>query len=153
MKRIHPWKRALARNAPRRPEVDIHDAAAQAREGDEAAVGGRQVERRRAVADARRARGRNPDEYGEEEPAESVDLDNFATRDIADAVKRVRDQAPRTFVEVSGGVTLDRIRELAKSGVDIISAGAFTHSARAVDLSLEARPVIGGRTGLADRER
>ena len=85
--------------------------------------------------------------------ADIILLDNFATRDIGDAVKRIREQAPRTFVEVSGGVTLDRIRELAKSGVDIISAGAFTHSARAVDLSLEVRPVIGGRTGLADRDR
>ena len=85
--------------------------------------------------------------------ADIILLDNFATRDIADALKRIREQAPRTLVEVSGGVTLDRIRELAKSGVDVISAGAFTHSARAVDLSLEARPVIGGRTGLADRDR
>jgi nicotinate-nucleotide pyrophosphorylase (carboxylating) len=85
--------------------------------------------------------------------ADIILLDNFATRDIADAVKRVREQAPRTLIEVSGGVTLDRMRELAKSGVDIISVGALTHSARAVDLSLEARPVIGGRSGVADRDR
>ena len=78
--------------------------------------------------------------------AEIVLLDNFATRDIAEAVKRVRDQTPRTLLEVSGGVTLDRMRELAKTGVDIISVGALTHSARAVDLSMEARPVIGGRS-------
>jgi len=78
--------------------------------------------------------------------AEIILLDNFATRDIAEAVKRVRDQTPRTLLEVSGGVTLDRMRELAKTGVDIISVGALTHSARAVDLSMEARPVIGGRS-------
>ena len=83
--------------------------------------------------------------------AEIVLLDNFATRDIADAVKRVREQAPRTLIEVSGGVTLDRMRDLGKTGVDIISVGSLTHSARAVDLSLEARPVIGGRLGAADR--
>jgi nicotinate-nucleotide pyrophosphorylase (carboxylating) len=83
--------------------------------------------------------------------AEIILLDNFATRDIAEAVKRVRDQAPRTLLEVSGGVTLDRMRELAKTGVDIISIGSLTHSARAVDLSMEARPVLGGRSGAADR--
>jgi len=83
--------------------------------------------------------------------AEIILLDNFATRDISDAVKRVREQAPRTLIEVSGGVTLDRMRDLAKTGVDIISVGSLTHSARAVDLSLEARPVIGGRMGAADR--
>ena len=78
--------------------------------------------------------------------AEIILLDNFATRDIAEAVKRVRDHTPRILLEVSGGVTLDRMRELAKTGVDIISVGALTHSARAVDLSMEARPVIGGRS-------
>ena len=83
--------------------------------------------------------------------AEAVLLDNFATRDIAEAVKRVRDRAPRTLIEVSGGVTLDRMRELAKTGADIISVGSLTHSARAVDLSMEARPVVGGRMGAADR--
>jgi nicotinate-nucleotide pyrophosphorylase len=45
------------------------------------------------------------------------------------------------------------MRDLAKSGVDIISVGALTHSARAVDLSLEARPIIGGRMGVAERDR
>ena len=79
--------------------------------------------------------------------AEIILLDNFSPRDITEAVKRVRDQAPRTLLEVSGGVTLDRMRELAKTGVDIISIGSLTHSARAVDLSMEARPVIGGRAG------
>ena len=84
--------------------------------------------------------------------ADIVLLDNFATRDIAEAVKRVRDRATRTLIEVSGGVTLDRVRELAKTGADIISVGALTHSARAMDLSMEARPVVGGRPGgLADR--
>ena len=83
--------------------------------------------------------------------AEALLLDNFATRDIIEAVKRIRDRAPRTLIEVSGGVTLDRMRELAKTGADIISVGSLTHSARAVDLSLEARPVTGGRVGAADR--
>jgi nicotinate-nucleotide pyrophosphorylase (carboxylating) len=84
--------------------------------------------------------------------ADVVLLDNFSTRDIVEAVKRVRDRAVRTLIEVSGGVTLERTRELAKTGADIISVGALTHSARAVDLSMEARPVVGGRIGgAADR--
>lgn len=78
-------------------------------------------------------------------------LDNFQLRDIVDAVKRVRERAPRTLLEVSGGVTLDRVRELAKTGIDIISAGALTHSARAVDLSMDTRPLITGRSVSPDR--
>jgi len=83
--------------------------------------------------------------------AEVVLLDNFATRDVQEAVKRVRERAPRTLIEISGGVTLDRMHELAKSGADIISVGALTHSARAVDLSMEVRPVLAGRGGAAER--
>jgi nicotinate-nucleotide pyrophosphorylase (carboxylating) len=85
--------------------------------------------------------------------AEVVLLDNFTTRDITEAVKRVRERAPRTLIEVSGGVTLDRMRDLAKTGVDVISVGALTHSARAVDLSMEARPIVAERMGAAERDR
>src|SRR4030095_9031217 len=63
--------------------------------------------------------------------AEVIMLDNFQGRDLADAVKRIRGRAPRTTVEASGGVTLDRMRDIAKTGVDVISIGAITHSARA----------------------
>ncbi|MBC8131926.1 MAG: carboxylating nicotinate-nucleotide diphosphorylase, partial [Deltaproteobacteria bacterium] len=83
--------------------------------------------------------------------ADVVLLDNFATRDIAEAVKRVRDRAPRTLIELSGGVTLDRMHELVKTGADIISIGPLTHSARSVDLSMEVRPVVAGRMGAAER--
>ena len=72
--------------------------------------------------------------------AEVVLLDNFSTRDLSEAVRRVRDRAPRVVLEASGGVTLDRIREIAKTGVDVISIGAITHSARAVDFSFSVRP-------------
>jgi nicotinate-nucleotide pyrophosphorylase (carboxylating) len=71
--------------------------------------------------------------------AEVVLLDNFATRDLTEAVRRVRDRAPRVVLEASGGVTLDRIREIAKTGVDVVSIGAITHSARAVDFSFSMR--------------
>ena len=45
--------------------------------------------------------------------------------------------AGRALVEASGGVTLDRIREIASTGVDIISVGALTHSVRALDIGLD----------------
>jgi nicotinate-nucleotide pyrophosphorylase (carboxylating) len=71
--------------------------------------------------------------------AEGILLDNFQTRDIADAVKRVRERRPQTVVEASGGITLDRIREISKTGVDVISVGSITHSARAINFSCEIR--------------
>jgi len=73
--------------------------------------------------------------------AEGILLDNFQVRDMIEAVKRVRDRRPQTVIEVSGGVTLDRVREIAKAGVDVISVGALTHSARAINYSCEIRPV------------
>ena len=64
-------------------------------------------------------------------------LDNFGSADLATAMARIRAANPRPPVEVSGGVTLARIPELARLGVDLVSVGALTHSAPAVDLSLE----------------
>jgi nicotinate-nucleotide pyrophosphorylase (carboxylating) len=66
--------------------------------------------------------------------AEVVLLDNLSTPEIAEAVRRCRGRA-RT--EISGGVTLRRIPELAATGADYVSVGALTHSAPAVDLSFE----------------
>ena len=64
-------------------------------------------------------------------------LDNFTTYDIREAVKRV---SGRATIEISGGVTLDRIPELATTGADFVSVGALTHSAPAADLSFELEP-------------
>ena len=66
--------------------------------------------------------------------AEIVLLDNMNDADVGEAVRHV---SGRALVEVSGGVTLERIPRLCALGVDLISSGALTHSARAVDLSLE----------------
>jgi nicotinate-nucleotide pyrophosphorylase (carboxylating) len=66
--------------------------------------------------------------------ADCVLLDNFADATLAQAVAMV---AGRALVEVSGGVTLERIPFIARAGVDVISVGALTHSARAVDLGLD----------------
>jgi nicotinate-nucleotide pyrophosphorylase (carboxylating) len=68
--------------------------------------------------------------------AQIVLLDNMTDAQIAKAVKMA---AGRVELEASGGVTLERLRKLAKLGVDYVSMGALTHSARAVDLSLEVR--------------
>ena len=64
-------------------------------------------------------------------------LDNLSTPEIVEAVKRCRGRA-RT--EISGGVTLSRMPELAGTGADFVSIGALTHSAPSADLSLEIEP-------------
>jgi nicotinate-nucleotide pyrophosphorylase (carboxylating) len=61
-------------------------------------------------------------------------LDNFTTYDIRLAVERI---AGRAKVEISGGVTLERIPELGTTGADFVSVGALTHSAPAADISFE----------------
>jgi nicotinate-nucleotide pyrophosphorylase (carboxylating) len=66
--------------------------------------------------------------------AEIVMLDNFDTTALSEAVKRAHGRA---LVEVSGGLTLERVKDLANVGVDIASVGALTHSAPAADISLD----------------
>jgi nicotinate-nucleotide pyrophosphorylase (carboxylating) len=66
--------------------------------------------------------------------ADIILLDNLTLDDVREAVRRI---GGRAKVEVSGGVSLDRIPELAGTGADYVSVGALTHSAPAVDLSFE----------------
>jgi nicotinate-nucleotide pyrophosphorylase (carboxylating) len=66
--------------------------------------------------------------------AEIILVDNMSTADIRAAVARV---AGRAKIEISGGVTLERIPELASTGADFVSVGALTHSAPAIDISFE----------------
>jgi nicotinate-nucleotide pyrophosphorylase (carboxylating) len=61
-------------------------------------------------------------------------LDNFTTYDIRRAIERI---GGRAKVEISGGVTLERVAELATTGADFASVGALTHSAPAADVSFE----------------
>ena len=56
------------------------------------------------------------------------------------AVERIRQEASGMKIESSGGITLDNVRQYAEAGVDFISVGALTHSARAVDLSMRIEP-------------
>jgi nicotinate-nucleotide pyrophosphorylase (carboxylating) len=66
--------------------------------------------------------------------ADIILVDNMSTEDIHRAVKLV---AGRAKIEISGGVTLARIPELAATGADYVSVGALTHSAPAVDIGFE----------------
>jgi len=66
--------------------------------------------------------------------ADVIMLDNMGTKEMADAVKLVN---KRAWIEASGGITLERIREIAEAGVDFISIGALTHSAPAVDFNMK----------------
>jgi len=70
--------------------------------------------------------------------ADIVLLDNLSTPDIIEAVKRCRGRAK---TEISGGVTLARMPELAATGADYVSIGALTHSAPAADISFEIEPL------------
>lgn len=66
--------------------------------------------------------------------ADVIMLDNMETREMADAVRLIN---KRAWVEASGGITMERVREVARAGVDFISVGALTHSAPAVDFNMK----------------
>ena len=70
--------------------------------------------------------------------ADAILLDNMTMSDVRKAVDRAKGRAK---IEISGGVTLDRIPELAKTGADFVSIGALTHSAPAIDISFEIEPL------------
>src|SRR5215831_1978520 len=98
-----------------------------------------------------KARARNPDLQVEVEAdtleqvdeavaagADTILVDNMSIPDIQNAVRRV---AGRAKIEISGGVTLDRIPQLASTGADYVSVGALTHSAPAIDISFDIVPL------------
>jgi len=66
--------------------------------------------------------------------ADIIMLDNMAIEDMRQVVEIARGGA---LIEASGGITLENVRQVAETGVDLISVGALTHSAKALDLSLE----------------
>jgi nicotinate-nucleotide pyrophosphorylase (carboxylating) len=105
---------------------------------------------REAVKLARKANARlaievevtNPDEAERalEAGADELLLDNMSLRDMADAVRLAAKRKPRPLLEASGGITMTSARDVADTDVDFISMGAITHSAPALDLSLEVEP-------------
>jgi len=66
--------------------------------------------------------------------ADIIMLDNMNLDEMRQAVKLINGRA---LVEASGGITLDKVRPVAETGVDLISVGALTHSAKALDMSLQ----------------
>ena len=64
-------------------------------------------------------------------------LDNMLPDTLRRAVALRRQNAPETLLEASGGITLETVRAVAETGVDRVSVGALTHSARSLDLGLD----------------
>jgi nicotinate-nucleotide pyrophosphorylase (carboxylating) len=73
--------------------------------------------------------------------ADIILIDNMDVPTMRQAVELI---AGRALVEASGGVRLETVRAIAETGVDLISAGALTHSAPALDISLDFELVNGG---------
>jgi nicotinate-nucleotide pyrophosphorylase (carboxylating) len=71
--------------------------------------------------------------------ARRILVDNFSPEAQREAVRRCH--ARGVQVEISGGVTIDRLAEIVATGADFVSIGALTHSVRAADLSLELEPL------------
>jgi nicotinate-nucleotide pyrophosphorylase (carboxylating) len=69
------------------------------------------------------------------EAPDVIMLDNFSLADLRTAVARAKGQV---VLEASGGVTLETVRAIAETGVDVISVGALTHSAPVLDIGLDA---------------
>ncbi|WP_183254825.1 carboxylating nicotinate-nucleotide diphosphorylase [Brevundimonas basaltis] len=67
-----------------------------------------------------------------------VMLDNFSVGMLREAVARVKASSFAPRIEASGGVSLDTVRAMAETGVDVISVGALTHSAPSLDIGLDA---------------
>lgn len=68
---------------------------------------------------------------------DTILLDNFSIEDLRTAVQQINGRA---LTEASGGITLNLVRDIAATGVDLISVGALTHSVRALDLGLDIDP-------------
>ncbi|MEF9437411.1 MAG: carboxylating nicotinate-nucleotide diphosphorylase [Candidatus Mariimomonas ferrooxydans] len=73
--------------------------------------------------------------------ADIIMLDNMPLKDIKRAVIIIRRQNPGVVIEASGNIKLENIRAVAETGVDRISIGALTHSAVAVDISMDVIPL------------
>lgn len=70
--------------------------------------------------------------------ADTIMLDNFSLEDMRTGVALIRERGHgHVLVEASGNVSLDTVRAIAETGVDVISVGALTHSVRALDLGLD----------------
>lgn len=73
--------------------------------------------------------------------ADVIMLDNMTPTELRECVSIIRNTSQNVVIEASGGVSLATVREIAETGVDLISVGAITHSAVAVDISLKIAPI------------
>ncbi|HMT07064.1 MAG TPA: carboxylating nicotinate-nucleotide diphosphorylase [Pyrinomonadaceae bacterium] len=71
--------------------------------------------------------------------ADIVMLDNQTPEEAAKLVEMARNMNPNVLIEASGNMSLDRVRSYAEAGVDLISVGKITHSARAMDISFKIK--------------
>ncbi|HAJ95000.1 MAG TPA: carboxylating nicotinate-nucleotide diphosphorylase [Actinobacteria bacterium] len=69
--------------------------------------------------------------------ADIIMLDNMGPEDMIKAVRIIRGKREETIIEASGNVNLGTLEDICKTGIDIISVGALTHSAPAIDFSME----------------
>jgi nicotinate-nucleotide pyrophosphorylase (carboxylating) len=138
-----PEKAAVAAGGGTNHRIGLSDAVL-IKENHAAIAGGvaEAVRRVRAAAPemAMEVECRSLDEVGQalEVGARRILLDNMSLDQLRAAVDRV---AGRAELEASGGVTLQTLPEIARTGVDFISVGALTHSAPALDLSLILEPL------------
>ncbi len=72
--------------------------------------------------------------------ADIILLDNRTPEETAPLVQIARELEPGVLLESSGGITLENVRAFAEAGVDLISIGSLTHSARAMDISFKIQP-------------
>lgn len=75
-----------------------------------------------------------------ESGADIILLDNLTPEETARMVELARKLSPHVTLESSGGINIDNVRAFAEAGVDLISIGALTHSARAMDISFKIQP-------------
>ncbi|MGB8509548.1 MAG: carboxylating nicotinate-nucleotide diphosphorylase [Pyrinomonadaceae bacterium] len=75
-----------------------------------------------------------------ESGADILLLDNQTPEETTRLVRIARELAPKVLLESSGGITLENVRAYAEAGVDLVSIGALTHSARAMDISFKILP-------------
>ncbi|MEZ5345129.1 MAG: hypothetical protein R2681_06175 [Pyrinomonadaceae bacterium] len=73
--------------------------------------------------------------------ADIVMLDNQTPDELRKLVDMAREMNPNVLLEASGGINIETVREYAEAGVDLISVGQLTHSARAMDISFKIKTV------------
>lgn len=78
--------------------------------------------------------------------ADIIMLDNMNPVMMAEAVQRIKTVSPHVITEASGNVTLETVRKIAQSGVDVISVGRLTYSFDSLDISLDLNAKKGGGT-------